>query len=210
MEIWGDEAGNLDFGATGSRYFIICTIVVDDQSLARDLLSLRQDLVRRNVAELDEGFHATKDVQAVRDEVFALLTGRAIRADATLFLKSKTLARIRARPDFIDYFCKLAWFYHHRHVLPAVVPAGVAPFIAVATLETKKRRQLHAQALREVMNQCLGRRPHTCAHWTAASHPCLQAADYYTWAVQRWFEGKDSRSWNLVQNQFQTTYKIWE
>ncbi len=116
-----------------------------------------------------------------------------------------SIPRIQADPD---YFYRWAWFYHLRHVLPRIVPKEGELFVGIATLGIKKKRQLHAQALREVVAQCLSSvRPH-CAHWSAPSHPCLQAADYYTWAVGRWLESGDDRSLDLIRPQIRTLYRF--
>jgi hypothetical protein len=205
MEIWGDESGNLDFDPkTGSRYFLVCTMICGDPGLVTDLLSLRGSLERRGFA-LPDGFHATEDLQPVRNDVVAMLAGKPIRVDATYFTKARVYPRIQ---QDLDYFYKWAWFYHLRHVLPQVVPAGVEPFIVVATLGIRKKRQLYAEALRDVVRQSLGSRRWHLAYWSAASHVCLQAADYYTWALARWIEGGDRRSYDLVQHQVRTLYRL--
>lgn len=205
LEVWGDESGNLDFDpATGSKYFLVSTMTVADSRLTAGLLDLRRELDRRGFV-LPDGFHATDDRQAVRDEVFRLLTQVAVRADITYYTKANVYPRIRADTD---YFYRWAWFYHLRHVLPRIVSREGQLFIGIATLGVKKKRQLHAQALREVVTQCLGSvRPH-CAHWSASSHPCLQAADYYTWAAGRWLERGDDRSLKLIQPQIKTMYRF--
>jgi hypothetical protein len=205
LEAWGDESGNLDFDPrTGSKYFIVSTVTVADPGLSVGLLDLRREMDRQGF-ELPEGFHATEDKQAVRDEVFRLLTTASIRADFTYYTKARVYTRIQGDPD---YFYKWAWFYHLRHVLPKIVPKDGELFIGIATLGVRKKRQLHAKALRDVVGQCLRRvRPH-CAHWTAASHPCLQAADYYTWAAARWLEQGDDRSWRLIEPQVGTLYRF--
>jgi hypothetical protein len=202
--IWGDEAGNLDFAATGSKYFIVCSIVTAaGGTIAADLLGLRNGLALDGVELLADGFHATEDAQVVRDQVFALLAGRQVRADASVYRKSRVYDYIRKRTDREDYFYKLAWYLHFRDVLPEVVPSGARPLIVTATLSTRKRRQLHAAAIRDVVQQSVGAiaRPH-CAHWSAASHPLLQAADYYTWAVGIRAERDDNRSWEIIKHQF--------
>jgi hypothetical protein len=205
LEIWGDESGNLDFDPrSGSTFFVVSTLTVADPSVTGDLLNLRRELDRAGY-DLPDGFHATDDRQAVRDRVFDLLTRASLRADFTYYTKDRVFPRIRADPD---YFYKWAWFYHLRHVLPRTVPRDGELFIGIATLATKRKRQLHAAALQNVVRQCLGSvRPH-CAHWSAASHPCLQAADYYTWAVGRSLERGDDRSYDLIKHQIGTLYRF--
>jgi hypothetical protein len=156
--------------------------------------------------ELHDGFHATEDRQVVRDQVFALLARSSVRADATYYQKANVYDKIKKDPD---YFYKWVWFYHLKHVLPRVVPKGDNPFIGIATLGVKKKRKLYAEAVRDVVTQCLpaGARG-CCAYWSAASHPALQAADYYTWGVGRWKEGGDPRSYELVRHQIRTLYQF--
>lgn len=205
VEVWGDESGNLDFDSkTGSKYFVVSTMTVADAGLTTGLLDLRRELDRRGFA-LPDGFHATEDKQAVRDEVFRLLTSSLVRADFTYYTKSRVYPRIQ---EDLDYFYRWAWFYHMRHVLPRIVPTEGDLFIGIATLGVRKKRELYATALREVVGQCLRAvRPH-CAYWSAASHPCLQAADYYTWAVGRWLESGDDRSLEPIRPQIGTLYRF--
>ena len=205
VEIWGDESGNLDFDPkTGTKYFVVSTMTAADPSLSSALLDLRRQLDRRGF-ELPDGFHATEDKQGVRDGVFDLLTRAPVRVDCTYYTKANVYGRIQGDPD---YFYRWAWFYHLRHVLPKLVPKDGDLFIGIATLSTKRKRAAYAATLREVVRETLGSlRPH-CAHWVAATHPCLQAADYYTWAIGRWLERNDDRSLTPVKHQIKSLYRF--
>jgi hypothetical protein len=204
-DIWGDESGNLDFDQrTGSRFFVVSTLAIRDSSAIHSLLNLRRDLDHSGF-KLPEGFHASEDRQVVRDNVFQVLTSLDLRADITYYTKANAYPRVKDDPD---YFYKFAWYYHLRYVLPRRCPKDGSIFVAIATLGTKRRRELHAQALGDVVKQCLGSVRAHCAHWTAQSHPCLQAADYYCWAVQRWLENGDRRSLDLIQPQIETLHRL--
>jgi hypothetical protein len=87
--VFSDEAGNFDFsrGSGASRYFILGTVTADDCRIGDELLQLRRDLGWRGV-HLDKVFHATEDPQAVRDEVFDVLSHGNFRIDATILEKS--------------------------------------------------------------------------------------------------------------------------
>jgi hypothetical protein len=67
-------------------------------------------------------------------------------------------------------------------------------------------RALLAEAMRDVVTQCLPGRRITPAYWSSPSHPCLQAADYYTWAVGRLHEGGDPRAYDTVKHQAGRVY----
>lgn len=206
VEVWGDESGNLDFDPkTGSTYFVVSTMTVTDPTLSSALLELRRELDRQGY-ELPDGFHATEDRQAVRDQVFALLCQFSkIRVDCTYYTKVNAYPRIQQDPD---YFYQLAWFCHLRYVLPRILPRDGELFVGIAALATRRKRRLHAEALRRVVRQCAGKLRAHCAHWSACSHPCLQAADYFTWAVSRWLERNDDRSLRLVRQQIRSLYQF--
>lgn len=130
------------------------------------------------LARLPDGFHATEDRQAIRDRVLDLLhRPSSIRVSCTHYSRARVYFDIQQSSD---YFYRPAWFYHLRHVVPRIVPRYGELLIGVTTIATKKKRWLHAEALRQVVRQCVGRLRNHCAHWSAPSHPWLQADDYYT------------------------------
>lgn len=136
--VFGDEAGNFDFSLDqgASRYFVLCTVTMDDPSVGNDLLALRRDMAWRGVA-LDSELHATTDKQAVRDEVFALLAKSAFRVDATIFEKRKTQPHRQNE----DGFYQLAWFLHFKFVAPKIAKAGDRLLVTAASLGFKRKRE---------------------------------------------------------------------
>ena len=46
------------------------------------------------------------------------------------------------------------------------------------------------------------------AFWPSNSDPCLQIADYCTWAIQRKWEKNDSRSYDLIKDKIVSEYDI--
>jgi hypothetical protein len=41
------------------------------------------------------------------------------------------------------------------------------------------------------------------------SDPCLQVADYCTWAIQRKWERNDNRSYDLISGKLESEYDVW-
>lgn len=41
------------------------------------------------------------------------------------------------------------------------------------------------------------------------SDPCLQIADYCTWAIQRQWERNDTRSTDLIKDKIKTQFDVW-
>ena len=204
--VFADEAGNFDFnrkpGAT--RYFILATVTMDDPGVGDDLLALRRDMAWRGVA-LDSELHATTDRQVVRDEVFDLLKDQTFRIDATIFDKPKTVPGRQNEAGFYQ----LAWFLHFKFVAPRIAKSGDRLLVTAASLGTKKKRADFHSAVQSVVWQVTSGVDHKVAFWPASSDPCLQIADYCTWAIQRKWEHGDDRSHVLIKDKIRTEFDIW-
>lgn len=197
--LFADEAGDLIWPIAKGRssaYFIVGTIALPDCKLGERILDLRRDLAWEGLKVMGE-FHATEDAQRVRDRVFALLGTHDFRADATIFTKTNIYLRLRSQTE---YLYKLAWYYHLRSIIPRVTNPGDEILVVGASYGTKKRFTLMHSALYDVVLQCSGRRTFRTAYWSAASDPCLQAADYCCWAIQRKWESNDDRSYVLIRD----------
>lgn len=206
--VFADEAGNFDFSnqQDASRYFILCTVTSDDCEAGDELLRLRRSLGWRGL-HLDSVFHSAKDPQAIRDEVFALLADLDFRVDATILEKRKALPRIR-EPE--HYFYKFAWYYHFKYVAPEIVGPSDRLFVTAASLGTKRKRAAFHQAVDDVVRQVARCASHRVAFWPADSDPCLQVADYCTWAIQRKWERGDDRSHVLIADKIETEFDMWK
>src|SRR3982750_2143934 len=135
--VFSDEAGNFDFSrrSGASRYFILGTVTADDCRIGDELLQLRRELGWRGI-HLDKVFHATEDPQAVRDEVFQILSRGSFRIDATILEKSKAKPHLQEQRALY----KMAWFLHFKHVAPAVAGKTDRLFVIASSLGTKKKR----------------------------------------------------------------------
>lgn len=198
VHIFGDEAGDLQFVPPGngvSRYFMIGTVTIDDCSVGERLLALRRELVWEG--RLLEEFHATKDKQYVRDRVIGLLAAEDIRFDVTILDKRKAQDHLRSNPI---RFYKQAWYLHLKHVAPSVATSEDELLVMASSLQIKKKVQAVGQAVEEVVRQVT---PTTASHYAffpAKTDPCLQAADYLTWAIQRKYERDDDRSYDQIKH----------
>ena len=154
------------------------------------------------------GFHATEDKQYVRDNVFAVLANLDFGFDVTLIEKRE--AQPQVRPDEPTLF-KYAWFYHLKYLAPQAFLPGDEALIIAAELGTKRTRQAFRGAIEDVMTQCLPYRvKRTLAFWRDESDVALQAADYLTWAVMRFYERNDSRSYDLIKHKINAPYDLFK
>ena len=205
--VFADEAGNFDFSvATGaSRYFVLATVTLDDGQLGKDLLDLRRELAWQGLY-LDRGFHATEDDQAIRDHVFNLLAAADFRVDATILEKRKAIPRLQNEASFYQ----MAWYLHFKYVAPRIVAHGDRLLVTAASVGTKKQRGIFHGAVNSVVFQVSPTLAHRVAFWPCQSDPCLQIADYCTWAIQRKWEGGDDRSHVLIANKIRSEFDVWE
>jgi hypothetical protein len=204
--MFADEAGNFDFsvGQGASRYFVLCTVSADSCDVGDDLLRLRRQLGWRGL-HLDKVFHATEDPQAIRDEVFDLLKRSDFRVDATILEKRKAQPHLQSERALY----KMAWYLHFKYVAPRVARRDDRLFVVAASLGTKKKRSAFHQAVDDVVHQVSPCRSHRVAFWSMESDPCLQVADYCTWAIQRKWERDDSRSYDLIRDKIRSEKDIW-
>lgn len=206
--VFGDEAGNLDFriGQGASRYFVVGTVTIDDCSAGDQLIALRRELAWQGVA-LESTFHASEDQQVVRDEVFRLLAQCNLRIDATILEKRKTQPHLQADKE---HFYKFAWYYHFKYVAPLIARPKDELLVVAASIGTKKRRKGIRIGIEDVVWQSARTSTWQVAFWPAESDPCLQIADYCTWAIQRKWESGDARSYSLIQNMIRSEYDLFK
>lgn len=206
--VFGDEAGNFDFsrGPGASRFFLLTTVTMLDCGIATALLDLRRQLAWDGL-ELKDGFHATEDRQAVRDRVFRVLAGYEFRIDATILDKPKAEPQIRTSREA---FYEIAWYHHLKYVAPILVKPGDELHLIAASLGSAAERRSFHNAIEGVVKTRMVNVTCRTAFWPAAVDPCIQVADYCSWAVQRKWEKGDCRSYDLIQDKIRSEYDVFE
>ena len=205
--VFADEAGDFAFtrGQNVSRYFIVCTVTMSSCDVAHDLLTLRRELVWRKKPVLDY-FHATADKQEVRDAVFEALKGHKFKVQATIMEKSKAQDHIRkTKHRFYQY----GWLYHFRHSLAPHLKDENEYLITAASVGTKKGQAVFTNAVNDVVQQHLGRENWRTDFRPCGNDPCLQVADYCTWAIQRKWERGDEKSFNIIKDRMTYEFDLW-
>jgi len=208
IHIYADEAGNFDFSRKpgASLYFILTTVRMDDHRIAEELSAPRRELAW-NGFDLRREFHATEDLQVVRNEVFRIVSVHDFRVDATLLYKPKTQPHVRATEE---RFYKTAWYYHMKHVTPRIAGRDDDLLVVAASVGTQKKRSTFHSAVRDVMGQVKQTGRMEVAYWPCAVEPCLQVADYCSWAIQRKWENGDTRSYELIKDKVWSEYDLFD
>lgn len=90
--IFSDEAGCFKFRdhQRFSRYFMVCTVAMEDCDITHSLLDLRRDVVWRGLPVSKE-FRATADKNDVRGEVCSLLSDCDFRTDV-VFIENRKIS----------------------------------------------------------------------------------------------------------------------
>jgi hypothetical protein len=204
--IFADEAGDFTFarGNNISRYFIVCTTIMDDCKVGTELLDLRRDMAWRR-APLREYFHASVDAQATRDEVFALLKKHNFTIQANIMEKSKAQPQVRASHH---QFYQYGWYYLFKHGIGAI-KKDEELLVTAASVKTKKAQGAFTAAVNNVVQQHLRRTQWETSFTPCGCDPCLQVADYCTWAIQRKWERNDDRSYKLIKDRITYEYDLW-
>lgn len=199
-----DESGNFDFSRSrgASQYFILTSVVLSDLAASVALMELRHTLAWDGV-ELAGHFRATEETQVVRDRVFAVLAEHEFRIDVTVIDKAKTAPELR--PNAARFY-KSAWFLHLQHAASAIASPDDELLIVAASVGTHRERSVFREALDDAVRDSAPCPIVRTAFWSASSEPCLQIADYCSWAVQRKWERGDLRSYNLVRSKIQSEY----
>ena len=178
---------------------------MDECAIGSELLNLRRNLAWDG-APLGDYFHATSDKQIIRDEVFRLIAGFNFTLQATIMEKSKAQPQVRSTND---RFYKTGWYFHFKHSLAKFVAQTDELMITTASIATKKGQGVFTDAVNDVVQQHLKRDQWATFFCPCVSDPCLQAADYCTWAIQRKWERSDTRSYDLIKNHITYEYDLW-
>lgn len=207
LYIFLDEAGNLDFSANGTRYFVLGAISKERPFKAyKELNELKYDLVEKGTGI--EYFHASEDRQAVRDGVFQIICANigGVRYDSVVVEKPKTDPALRAEERFYPKMLGSLL----RHVL-SQHDLGVFRETIVFTdrLPVAKKRKAIEKAVKETLASML---PDTATyrvyHHDSKSNFDLQIADYFNWAVYRKWERQDQRSYLLIKSAVESELEI--
>jgi Protein of unknown function (DUF3800) len=205
--IFVDEAGCFTFNRQPnvSRFFVLCTVVMDDCQIASELLSLRRQLAWQD-HKLGDYFHATEDRQNVRDAVFKTLLTHDFSIQATIMEKSKAQPHVR---ESKEQFYQYAYYFHFKHGVSRQLDANSEALVTTASLGNRKERAAFESAVASVMRQTNSAKAWKTDFMPCHADPCLQVADYCAWAIQRRWERNDSRSYNLISSRITYEYDLW-
>ena len=195
--IFIDESGNLDFGPTGTQYFVLTSV-----SMNRPF-PIYQALDAYRYERLEQGFdcerfHCSEDSPTVRRAVFDLIASEldGLRIDCLVIAKTKTDPALRDdRRFYPEMLSRLL-----RSVLQGELSRGAESFVIVTdTLPVRKMKRAHAKGVQLAIAEMLPANVnYRILHHASASHYGLQAADYCSWAVYRKWQRGETAYYDLL------------
>jgi hypothetical protein len=198
LYIFLDEAGNLDFSHTGTRYFVLGGITKERPFQAyRELTEFKYDQVERGTVL--EYFHASENAQAVRNGVFDIIEKNlaGVAVDAIIVEKQKLPHSLRA--DERLYPKMLGSLL--REILSHYQLAEFAEVIVFTdSLPVQRKRAATEKGVKTTLAAMLPASVrYRVLHHASKSNIDLQIADYCTWSVYRKWNGNDDRSFRRVR-----------
>jgi hypothetical protein len=207
-----DESGNFDFSSSGTKFFILTVLsTINPFEIGSPLLRLRYDLLPNYACgpsiEEEGYFHASENIQAVRNKVFSILStiNHKMRVDSVIAQKNKANPKFYQKPlefykvlgdALLKYAFSRAVWQEYGHVV-----------VVFSSLFDKKKRGILKQAFKSIIKQ------HAKVRFALYFHdskfdPCNQVADYFGWAIYRKWESDDDRSYTQIKNLVKSEFGI--
>ena len=208
--IFLDEAGNLDFSANGTRYFVLTSISMRRPFPVYEALNdYKHDCLEYGLDM--EYFHCAADNNHVRKGVFDLIAAhlggmRHMSIDSLVVEKRKTGPALRGvmrfYPEMLGHLLKF--------VLPKELDAGAEEVIVITDkLPVNRKRQAVEKGTRLALAEMLpqGMR-YRILHHASRSHYGLQVADYCCWAVFRKWNRNKTHYYDLIKQAVRSEFDI--
>jgi hypothetical protein len=206
LYVFLDEGGNFDFSPNGTKYLIFSALsCTRPLGLCCELNKLKFDLAENG--HYLEYFHASDDLQYVRDRVFECIEAElaGIRVDSLIAEKAKTHPPLRS----VKRFYPKMLGYLLRYVLEKVGSGKEKVIVYTDAIPVKKKRQAVKKATKMELADFLGKdQEYVVLHHESKSNPYLQVIDYVNWAIYRKWDRGDCRSYDIIKAAVRSEFEI--
>lgn len=192
--VFADETGDLGYNSEkGSKYFGFGTASYTSGSSPNftDAFKLRCGLEASGIS-IKEGFHATNDRWAIRNEIFNLIALEPPRFDFTFLNKENAFPQVKAKGDLHLY--GLAWGMHFRTIAQQVASAEDVIYCIMGDIQTKAKKREIEIVVKQIAEQVPDRKI-VPTIWNSKSSWGLQVADYGLWEAQRKLNNEKTEWW---------------
>ena len=207
LYIFLDEAGNFDFSATGTKYFLLGSITKERPFYAgHELNELKYDLVEKGIGI--EYFHAANDQQATRDDVFKIICSNleGVRYDSVIVEKQKTKTAFQANekfyPKMLGYLLRYILKQHQLSKYKEII-------VFTDRIPIQRKKKAVEKAIKETLAKMLPESArYRIYHHDSKSNFDLQIADYFNWAIYRKWDRGDFRSYDKIKSTIKSEFDI--
>jgi len=213
LYIFLDEGGNLDFSASGTKYFNLTSVTMFRPfHMADPLDELKYDLIELG---LDiEYFHASEDKQKVRDKVFGIIKKHLdhIQIDSLIVEKSKTGPALTSEAQFYPRMFGYLLKYPLTNQIFGKYKVEDFDEVIIVTdaIPVKRKKAVVEKAIKYFLKSLPQKTQYRIMHHSSKSSMELQVADYCNWAIFRKWERNDTRSYNLIKSGINSEFEIFK
>lgn len=229
--IFIDESGNFDFSPKGTKYFVLTSVATVKPSTGREAyLDLKYNLLKERESGIEDFFHATEDLQVVRDRVFDLI-GKTddFVVDSVIAQKNKanpslherldspsskdgkvcfkTMKTVKIEEEFYRMISNtlLKYAFEHygslNHIEQVVVVLGA--------VFTKKKQDYILKNLKKYLKDNFGKPFFIYFHHVQCDINC-QIADYCGWAIYVNWERGETRPFESIRTKVKSMFEIFK
>jgi hypothetical protein len=206
LYIFLDEAGNLDFSSNGTKYFTLTSVTKERPFNAyKDLCDLKYNLIE--AGEDRERFHATEDLQPVRNEVFKIIKNHigGIRIDTLIIEKRKTHPLLQE----VEKFYPKMLGYLIRYIFHGCNASDYKEIIVITDqIPLKKKREAIIKGVKVELATILPTKNYRVLHHDSKSSFDLQIVDYCTWALYKKWDQNELRPYEIIAPAVKSEFDI--
>jgi len=203
--LYFDEAGNFDFSPKGTKYLVLtCTVMRREFGHLGRLSDIKYDCLEHGLPRKKQGdafeFHAAEDWQALRDKVFDVIKEIPDLGIYSMVLrKNKTNPTLRS-PDRL-YSRAFDWLLQDVRYGEGI--DGSSNIVVITDyVNFKGKNDALKSSLLSYIDKELISKGASCILYQhqSCSDLNLQVADYCSWAMQRYWEMDDARSFDIIKS----------
>lgn len=212
LSIFIDESGDLNFTSKSSKHFYMGALVVSDidSDVIGNLYDIRHRhlcsdaIYKSNQGKDLEYFHATEDIQVVRDEVFLLIQSQSseeLRFYVVYTDKNKANPALYEKTEL--YYSKHVIWLTNSILYQESISKYDSIMIFFDGMPVANNKKAMFKSLKEEISRFFDEKdihmPYFIYSHQSKSHHYLQLADYMNWAINVWEERDEDRPYQCVK-----------
>lgn len=226
LYIFIDESGDFTFSQKGSNFFILTSVSTLEPIKSRDVILKTRYKLLSDGQDL-EYFHATEDIQKVRDLFYENLkhidgfeidsvVAEKRKANTALYEELTIDARKRGwnikKNDVEERFYKqlcetLLQYVIHRYINIRSRLEVKKIIVILDNCVVKRKREYVTKYIKQYTKEKFGLVPYIYFHQTKSDVNC-QIADYCCWAIKKKWDDKEIRPYEEIKDNIKSEFDI--